>query len=45
MFNEENAIEKMAFDMLCSGLTSNKVTEKFADPAGKVNDREHPHEI
>lgn len=45
MFNEENAIEKMAFDMLCSGLTSNRVAEALTCYDGTVKDQERPNEI
>ncbi|NTU50165.1 MAG: hypothetical protein HGA87_04655 [Desulfobulbaceae bacterium] len=30
MFSEENTVEKMVLDMLCSGVTSKMVAEKLA---------------
>jgi type I restriction enzyme R subunit len=45
MFNEENTVEQMVLGTLCGGVILNRVTEKFAHPAGTVSDREYPDEV
>ena len=36
MFNEENTVEQMVIDMLCSGVTTNMVAEERASYGGEV---------
>ena len=36
MFNEENTVEQMVLDTLCTGVTSNMVAEELASYGGKV---------
>ena len=36
MFNEENTVEQMVLDTLCSGVTSSMVAEELASYGGEV---------